>query len=65
MNNIIEKYEDLVAEEDTLIKRIQTCEECVLVILDYIAKKADSIHVLTVEDVVSAVHVIGKDLQNI
>lgn len=43
--------------------QIESCEECVKVILEHIAKKADTIHVLTAEEMVSALHNMGKDLR--
>ncbi|MCM3269995.1 hypothetical protein [Paenibacillus elgii] len=63
MNNLQSKYENLIEEERLLADKIESCEECVEAILDYIAKKANTIHVLTAEEIVSAVHAIGKDLR--
>ncbi|WP_010493137.1 hypothetical protein [Paenibacillus elgii] len=63
MINLQSKYETLLEEERLLAEKIGSCEECVEVILDYIAKKADTIHVLTAEEIVSAVHAIGEDLR--
>ncbi|GMX65885.1 hypothetical protein Elgi_51560 [Paenibacillus elgii] len=50
MNNLQSKYETLLEEERLLADKIESCEECVEAILDYIAKKADTIHVLTAEE---------------
>lgn len=36
------------------------CKEFVDVILTYISEKADSIHIITAEDIVTAVHTIGQ-----
>lgn len=63
MNNLQSKYETLLEEERLLAEKIGSCEECVEVILGYIAKKADTIHVLTAEEMVSALHNMGKDLR--
>lgn len=63
MNNLQRKYENLLEEERMLTERIGSCEECVETILDYIAKKANTIHVLTAEEIVSALHNMGKDLR--
>lgn len=62
-SDTVDKYEQLVLEEDTLIQRIATCEECINAILAYILKNCQSVHLLTAEDIVNAVHLIGKDLQ--
>ncbi|MBP1991886.1 hypothetical protein [Paenibacillus eucommiae] len=63
MDDVMVTYENLALEEDTLVQRIRVCEDCVSVILDYISNKNDSTHILTVEDIVSAIHVIEQDLQ--
>ncbi|WP_157261648.1 hypothetical protein [Paenibacillus sp. A3] len=47
MNNLQSKYEILLEEERLLADKIESCEECVEVIMEFIAKKADTIHVLT------------------
>ncbi|WP_409342857.1 hypothetical protein [Paenibacillus sp. MBLB4367] len=62
-SDMVNKYEQLVLEEDILIQRIATCEECVNAILAYILKNSQSIHLITAEDIINAVHLIGKDLQ--
>lgn len=62
-SDTVDKYEQLVLEEDILIQRIATCEECINAILAYILKNCQSVHLLTAEDIVNAVHLIGKDLQ--
>lgn len=63
MEQLLHKYESVVEEEQILNERIRACNECVEIILDFIEKRADQIHVLTAEDIVSAAHTIGKDLQ--
>lgn len=63
MQNIAGKFEELDLEEQTLLQRIGTCENCVSAILEYISKSTETVHFLTVEDIVSAIHVIGTDLQ--
>ncbi|MBA2943566.1 hypothetical protein HZF08_35415 [Paenibacillus sp. CGMCC 1.16610] len=62
MNDILIKYNEAIKEEQILIQRINVCKEFVDVILTYISEKADSIHILTAEDIVTAVHTIGQDL---
>ncbi|MEW9701947.1 hypothetical protein [Paenibacillus sp. SI8] len=46
-----------------MIQRINVCKEFIDVILSYISDKADSTHMLTIEDIVTAVHTIGQDLE--
>lgn len=60
---LMKDYNGMIEEEDALYKGIQVCEECMDSILDCIAEKAESIHMLTAEAILSAVHVIMKDLQ--
>ncbi|MDB5052312.1 MAG: hypothetical protein JWM44_362 [Bacilli bacterium] len=56
-------YEKLVKEEDDLIKKIETCEECITAIFSVVYKNAESIHIAIVEDIINAIYFIGKDLQ--
>ncbi|NQX69855.1 hypothetical protein HQN90_27350 [Paenibacillus alba] len=62
MNDILAKYNETIKEEQILIQRINVCKEFIEVILTYISEKADSIHLLTAEDIVTSVHTIGQDL---
>jgi hypothetical protein len=62
MQKIQTKYEQALQEESILTQRISLCKEFIDIILEYISQKADSIHVLTAEDIVTAVHTIGQDL---
>ncbi|TXK83548.1 hypothetical protein [Paenibacillus sp. N3.4] len=62
MNDILAKYNEAIKEEQILIQRINVCKEFIDVILTYISEKADSIHLLTAEDIVTSVHTIGQDL---
>ncbi len=62
VQDIVIKYDEFVAEENVLIQRIGVCKEFIEVILKYISDKADSIHILTAEDIVTAVHTMGQDL---
>lgn len=62
MENVIAKYEKIALEERTLNQRIATCRDCISILLDYISINADSIHILTVEEIVSAIHAISQDL---
>lgn len=62
MNDILIKYNEAIKEEQILIQRINVCKEFIDVILTYISEKADSIHILTAEDIVTSVHTIGQDL---
>jgi cob(I)alamin adenosyltransferase len=55
--------EQLVKKEDELIKKIETCEECIAAIFSVIYKKAESIHIEVIEDIINAIHRIFKDLQ--
>ncbi|BFT69180.1 hypothetical protein [Paenibacillus sp. P36] len=63
MQEVQTKYEQALQEEDTLTQRISLCKEFIDIILEYISHKADSIHILTAEDIVTAVHTIGQDLE--
>ncbi|MGO4498574.1 hypothetical protein AB4114_22085 [Paenibacillus sp. 2RAB27] len=56
------KFNEFVAEENMLNHRIGVCKEFIEVMLKYVSDKADSIHILTAEDIVTAVHRIGQDL---
>ncbi|MDD9271503.1 hypothetical protein ACFPES_31160 [Paenibacillus sp. GCM10023248] len=57
------KYDEALQEEAILTQRISLCKEFIDIILEYITHKADSIHILTAEDIVTAVHTIGQDLE--
>lgn len=63
MQEVQTKYEQALQEEDTLTQRISLCKEFIDIILEYISHKADSIHILTAEDIVTAIHTIGQDLE--
>jgi hypothetical protein len=56
-------YEQLVKKEDELIKKIETCEECIAAIFSVIYKKAELIHIEVIEDIIKAIHMIFKNLQ--
>ncbi|MNP66891.1 hypothetical protein D3C76_1626520 [compost metagenome] len=60
---LMKDYNGMVEEEDELYKGIQVCEECTEHVLDCIAERAGSIHILTAEAILSAIHVIMEDLQ--
>ncbi|NEW09377.1 hypothetical protein GK047_25875 [Paenibacillus sp. SYP-B3998] len=62
MQDILRKYDEAIQEENILHQKISVCTDFINVILDYISNKADSIHMLTAEDIVTAVHTIGQDL---
>ncbi|NOU99447.1 hypothetical protein [Paenibacillus planticolens] len=62
MQEIQTKYEEVLQEESILTQRISLCHEFIDIILKYISRNADSIHILTAEDIVTAVHTIGQDL---
>jgi hypothetical protein len=62
MQQIQTKYEQVLQEETVLTQRIGLCKEFIDIILEYISRKANSIHILTAEDIVTAVHTIGQDL---
>ncbi|MDU0205841.1 MULTISPECIES: hypothetical protein [Paenibacillus] len=62
MQEIQIKYEETLQEESILTQRISLCHEFIDIILKYISQNADSIHILTAEDIVTAVHTIGQDL---
>lgn len=62
MDDLREKYEQLVLEEDELIQKIGVCEGCISMILEYIPNNSDA-DVQIGESIVSAVHTIEKDLQ--
>ncbi|OPH54981.1 hypothetical protein BC351_30130 [Paenibacillus ferrarius] len=62
MNDILAKYNETIKEEQILLQRINVCKEFIDIILTYISEKADSIHMLTAEDIITSVHTIGQDL---
>ncbi|WP_205516989.1 hypothetical protein [Paenibacillus sp. SYP-B3998] len=62
IQDILRKYDEAIQEENILHQKISVCTDFINVILDYISNKADSIHMLTAEDIVTAVHTIGQDL---
>lgn len=62
IQDIESKYNGFAVEEDTLIQRIGVCNDCIEVILKYVSDKVDPIHILTAEDIITAIHQIGQDL---
>ncbi|GFZ87041.1 hypothetical protein GCM10008018_36520 [Paenibacillus marchantiophytorum] len=63
MSNILEIHEQFVLEEDQLVKQINTCNEITATILDLMYQQAQSLHTLTVEEVLMSIHRIQQDLQ--
>lgn len=59
----MEIHEQFVLEEDQLVKHIKTCNEITATILNLMYKEAQSLHTLTVEEVLMSVHRIQQDLQ--
>lgn len=53
----------LIAEEETLQEKINTCELCVSAVLDAIVAAQGKIHILTAEGILSSIHTISADLQ--
>ncbi|NQX68634.1 hypothetical protein HQN90_21130 [Paenibacillus alba] len=62
MQEVQTKYEEALKEETILTQRISLCKEFIDIILEYICHNADSIHILTAENILTAVHTIGQDL---
>jgi hypothetical protein len=63
MNDEKIKYEHLLVEEDTLQQRIKVCDEGLTLLIEYISTTAESIHLLTAEDILSFIHKMQQDLQ--
>lgn len=58
---LFEEYSRLEDDETKLLKRVQTCEECVSAVLGHLFRYGDKIDLLTVEDVLTLVH--NKELE--
>ncbi|WP_379156102.1 hypothetical protein [Paenibacillus sp. sgz5001063] len=56
-------YESLVESEDMLVNRIETCSETIEAVLQMLFKKDGPIHLLTVHEVVVAMHEIQVKLE--
>lgn len=63
MSSVLEIHEQFIHEEDQLVKRINASNEIIATILDLMYKKGQSLHTLTVEDILMSVHRIQQDLQ--
>ncbi|MDF2922508.1 MAG: hypothetical protein K0R57_1422 [Paenibacillaceae bacterium] len=57
MDELMRRYNGLILEEDTLYKRIEVCQECVDLVLDYLSEKAETIHLPTAEGIISTIHI--------
>jgi len=62
LSDLLTKYEEAIQEENILIQRIGLCKEIINIILEFISNKADAIHLPTAEDIVTAIHTMGQDL---
>lgn len=61
--NRSDKIELLIAEEEALQEKINTCEICVSAVLDAIVERQGDIHILTAEGILSSIHTISTDFQ--
>jgi urease accessory protein UreE len=61
MNEIKERYEKLVLEEDDLNNKIKTCQTAIDAVMMAVLKEGDSLHMLTTEDVIVAIHKLEMD----
>lgn len=60
---VFEQYTRLVEEETLLLQKVQTCEECVWAVLGRLYKNNDTMHFLTVEDVLVCINNIEQELR--
>lgn len=56
MQNLSEQYEHLVCQEDELIRNIQTCEEILSLLLDYIYKQNLDLRGNTMSEIIQSIH---------
>jgi hypothetical protein len=63
MERTSEKYEQLIIEEDNLLHQIDTCEECLQEIFDFIFNKGSTLHKIILEKLLTSIQVIRNDLQ--
>ncbi|KRE71989.1 hypothetical protein [Paenibacillus sp. Soil750] len=62
MHPIQSQYQSIIQEEATLMQRISLCKVSIDILLEYISRHADSIHILTAEDIVTSIHTMTQDL---
>ncbi|MDR6554673.1 hypothetical protein [Paenibacillus qinlingensis] len=62
MQPIQTQYESIIEEEVTLTQRISLCKDSIDILLEYISRHADSIHILTAEDIVTTIHAMAQNL---
>ncbi len=62
MHPIQTQYQSTIQEEATLTQRITLCKVSIDILLEYISHHADSIHILTAEDIVTTIHTMAQDL---
>jgi hypothetical protein len=55
-----QKYEQLVVAEDEVLKKINTCQKVISAIFDCIIHKGHTLHALTVQDALEAIHTIEQ-----
>lgn len=56
MQNLSEQYEHMVFREDELIRNIQTCEEILSLLLDYIYKQNHDGRGNTMSEIIQSIH---------
>lgn len=62
MQPIQNQYQSIIQEEATLAQRISLCKGSIDILLEYISHHADSIHILTAEDIVTTIHAMAQNL---
>ncbi|NQX66655.1 hypothetical protein HQN90_11005 [Paenibacillus alba] len=63
INSKLSEYESIVHEENELLDKLRTCQSIIEAILYAFAEERDSIHLLTVEDVLMEIHSLELELR--
>lgn len=59
----IAKQKALLNEEVTFMQQIQTCEDVLFIIMNTVRQRGTSMHLLTVEDIISFIHRMELDFR--
>ncbi|WP_211748442.1 hypothetical protein [Paenibacillus sp. Marseille-Q4541] len=62
MDELTLNYHHLDEEEEALLKRMDLCNECIDILIEFISGKGDSIDFVTAEDIVTSIHQMNIDL---
>ncbi|WP_281869498.1 hypothetical protein [Brevibacillus parabrevis] len=56
MQDLVQKYEQTVSEEDQLIRSIQTCEEVITLLVDFIYAQNQDCQTEIIREAIEAIH---------